>query len=62
LSHQKSASTTGNFISRKREGGGGRNSACGQAVKQAGLFRVRLGLREIEGLDEEKEIKRDRET
>ncbi len=33
-----------------------------QASQQAGLFKLRLGLGEIEGRDRETEIQRDRET
>jgi hypothetical protein len=46
---------TGNFFSGKREGGGGREREGGVRErgvgKQAGTFKVRLGLVEIEGRD-----------
>ncbi len=44
MSNQKWASTAGNFLSGKREGGGMRERERGsRAGQQAGIFKVKLG-------------------
>ncbi len=51
------------FYNREREREGMREREKGRReVQQAGLFKLRLGLEEIEGRDRETEIQRDRET
>jgi hypothetical protein len=52
--HPKRASATGNFLSGKREGAGGgerERKWGGRAGQQAAIFKVRLGLGDIEGRD-----------